>query len=696
MTTPEAAIDRRVVCIFLALLLLPACAGRVDEDSVWVVRDVSVIPMDEERVLSGQTVLVRDGRIEALGTSAEIEVPEGARVIDGAGRFLIPGLFDTHVHLNEEERDGHLALYLRSGVTTVQSMHGSPRHLELRERVASGELLGPRILTTGPTTARARVDSPEKAEAFVREQKAAGYDAIKQYGDGSGTMTRETYARLIDVAHEQGLRVVGHAPRNMPFSVVLEEGQDSIDHMEEIIYTYEPITEAIGPLLDLQFGRVALEDVGEALESLPDLRPLMAPAVRELATRAKATGLVVTPTLTAFETIWLQTTPRYPELLRAAEMRYMSPITRFDWGPELNGYRRGWADRLEAMDRVLGRSLELQKTIVTGFHDAGVPVLVGTDAPLTFVYPGFAVHRELALLVDCGLTPYEALRAATAAPATALGLADETGTIEAGKRADLVLLDGNPLEDVAHADRIVGVAAAGRWHDRADLDARVEELARLYEPVAEAIDPLLPLYGERRPDAMVAAYRELTDPDPEVASLVERLVNRLGYSLLNDDGDAEAAVAAFRLNTEAFPDSSNVWDSLGEGLLSLGELDEATASYRRSLELDPENENAERMIEWMKPVVAAREAPPSLTDEQLAAFAGDYGPRHVELRDGTLYYHRDGGTERPLRPIDNDLFALEGLATFRMRFERDDAGRPVKIVGLYSDGRTDESPRDGS
>ncbi len=556
---------RRALAVATALALLSTASAAADPVAF---THVHVVPMDAEVVVADRTVLVNDGRIVAIGAADEVEVPDGALVVDSRGKYLLPGLHDMHVHLYEEDLEDHLTLYLAHGVTTVQSMHGSPWHVEVRRRLAKGELLGPRLFTTGPTTATGRVDSPKKAEQFVAGQKAAGYDAVKMYGDGSRSMTRETYARVISAARSAGLRVVGHAPRNLPFAVVLEEGQDSIDHMEEIVYTYAPIVEALGPLLDVQFGRVTADAADDdALAGLEGLEKRMVPAVKSLGVEARKAGLAVTPTLVTFEAIHRQTTPAYPKLLEAPELRFISPLRRVEWGPELNGYRAGWSDRLELMDKVLGQSLELQKVITKGLHDAGVPLMVGTDAPLTFVYPGLAVHRELALLVESGLTPYEALRAATLAPARELGTGDEAGTVAVGRRADLVLVDANPLEDVTNTSRIAGVLAGGRWLPHSELDERLDEIAGRYAPLAVALESLMAFYRDGSPEKIVGLYREKGKDDSGLAALVERLVNELGYERLND-GDANGAVEAFRINTTAFPESGDVWDSLGEGQMA--------------------------------------------------------------------------------------------------------------------------------
>lgn len=658
-----------------------------------VLQGATVIPMTGERVLPDTTVVIRDGRIAAVGPTASIEVPAGATRIDARGKYLVPGLFDTHVHANDAERDEHLVMYLAAGVTTVQSMHGSPRHLDLRARLASGELLGPRMLTTGPTTARERVDSPEKAERVVHAQHAASYDAIKMYGDGSDSMTRETYARLVEVAHEAGMRVVGHAPRNLPFSVVLEAGQDSIDHMEEITYTHEPIVEVLAPLIDLQFGRVELEDVREAVEAWSALPP-QAPAVAaRLAAQVKQAGLAVTPTLVAFETIWKHTTPGYDALLASPLLAYMSPVTRYEWGPRRNRYRTSWEGRYESVEKSLRFGLEMQKLLVKAFHEAGVPILGGTDAPLTFVYPGFALHRELELFVECGLTPYDALYAATAAPADELGLGAVTGRIAPGMSADLVLLDADPLADVRNAARISAVVSRGRWLPRERLDRELAALARSYEPLAASLERLREPLEAGDAGEMLRRYRALDSADAAVADFVESAVNRLGYERLGD-GRIPEAVEVLRLNTEAFPGSSNTWDSLGEAQLAAGELEAALAGYRKSLALDPGNANAKRLVEWIEFAVRAAAKPVSPTPEELQALAGDYGPRHVAWRDGGLHYERDEvGTEYRLVPLTRDTFALAGNVQFRLRFVAGEDGRPSKVEGLYSDGRIDESPR---
>lgn len=616
----ETSVGARTLLVLLSLVASPAGAllsevrGQSNEpadripgvpaSAVVAFVGVDVIPMDSELVLHDQTVVVESGRIARIGPTEEVDLPSNAVVINGEGKCLVPGLFDVHVHLAEPYAEHHLFLYLAHGITTIQSMHGSPWHLELARRVRAGDLLGPRILTTGPTTAMVGISTPEEARALVREQSAAGYDAIKQYGAGE-KQPRETYSALMHAAREADMRVVGHAPRNLPFSVVLEERQNSIDHMEEIVYTHRPITELFGPWLDIQFGRKEVDDWRTALDSLPDLDlEALGPAIRDLASQLAEAGTAVTPTLVAFEGIARQVSDEYESQLSWPELAYIHPLLRADWGPALNRYRAGgWADKLPLMHRILSVSLELQRRMVGAIHGAGVPVLAGTDAPLPFVLPGWSLHRELALLSGSGLSSYAALRAATALPAEELGIEVETGTIEEGKSADLVLVDRNPLNDVGNLIRISGVMTRGRWLSRSDLDTGFAAIAEAYRPLKSQMSPVLAALDAGEAATVLDRYTALRRENPEIAgemaSMVERVVNRLGYRHLGA-GDVDRAIAVFRLNTEAFPEAFNTWDSLAEAYMVRGENELAIRYYEKSLELNHENENAKRMIERIR------------------------------------------------------------------------------------------------
>jgi CubicO group peptidase (beta-lactamase class C family) len=440
------------------------------------------------------------------------------------------------------------------------------------------------------------------------------------YGDGSDTMTRATYSALIKAAHARGVRVVGHAPRNLPFEVVLAEGQDSIDHMEEILYTATPILKVMAPLIRFQFGNRNRDEVDKVLARGKELDADIAAAAAAVAAEVKATRLAVTPTLIAFTTILKHVTPEFAALGDNPLQRCMSPLTARAWEPANNTYCRAWAGKHEVMAAILGRGLAVQQALVAAFQAAGVPLLTGTDAPLTFVYPGWSLHRELEILVACGLSPYEALTAATTAPARALGLADVVGTVTVGKQADLLLVRGDPTADISNSSKVAGVFVRGRWLDRTAIDGQIDALAASYAPLRAQLPPLQQVVGSGDYDGLVAAFKALSPAHPLVTKYVEDSINQQGYRLLNDKA-FDAAIAMFRRNCALFPNSSNAWDSLGEAWLTMGDKAQAAANYRRSVELYAGNVNAVLLLEKLQS--QTRDAvPAALADhvERLAAF----------------------------------------------------------------------------
>jgi imidazolonepropionase-like amidohydrolase len=389
---------------------------------------------------------VRGERIVNIGPAQKTEIPKGGVRIDGTGKYLMPGLVDMHVHLrdySDKDAAALLQLYVANGVTTVVNLSGLPRHLELREKTAKGELLGPAIYTSGPYISRTTGSSPspEEVERAIVEQKQAGYDLIKIHGD----FTREAYHRLFVVARREGRLVIGHAPRNLGVEVMIEEKQDAVAHAEEYIYDRNSNS----------------RDVAQVEAEIPSI-------ARET---AKA-GTWLVPNLTAYKNIGLQVAD-LNAVLNRPEMKYMPPRTVEVWGENTNPYMRFRNLNIERF----WRQFKLLQTLTKGFRDAGVRLLAGTDAMNPSVVPGFSLHDELRELVASGLSAYEALRTATANPAEFLRAGAEFGTIAEGKRADLILLDGNPLSDVNIASRRLGVMVRGRWLPQSELQKGLDELA---------------------------------------------------------------------------------------------------------------------------------------------------------------------------------------------------------------------------
>jgi imidazolonepropionase-like amidohydrolase len=414
--------------------------------------DVTVVPMTRDETVPRQTVVIRDGRIVAIGRADRIEVPPDVRRIAGAGKYLMPGLTDAHFHLQSHDEDPRLLrLLVANGVTSILNLYGTPAILELRARIASGDLLGPTIYTSGPYISDAPRWQPEadEVERLVVEQKRAGYDVIKTHGDFS----RDAFRRLFAVARREGLKVIGHAPRNLGVEPMFEERMDAVAHSEEFIYAYFFFGAPDLSRADLQVRRRFQRDAETRIPAL--------------AAATARSGSWVVPNLIAYVQI-VEQGRDLASVLARPETRYLPPRVAAEWQPGRNRYDRKYSP--EMLEHMSWRR-DLLSKLTGALDEAGVRMMAGTDAPIPGVMPGFSMHDEIRLLVAAGLTPYEALRTATVNPAEFLKRSGEFGTVTAGARADLQLLDGDPLRDVTNLSRRAGVMANGRWLTASDLDA---------------------------------------------------------------------------------------------------------------------------------------------------------------------------------------------------------------------------------
>ena len=408
--------------------------------------NVSVLPMDDGRVLTGQTVVVRGDRIAAIGPATQVAVPAGAVRIDARGKFLMPGLVDLHVHMAgpREIQLALLKMYVVNGVTTILNMRGTPEHLAYRREIAEGRILGPRFHTVGPYVNEPFVVTADSVEREVVAQKRAGYDFVKLHG----SLSRDAYARLNAVARREGIRVIGHAPRNLGIDALFAERQYALAHAEEFLYD-------------------------TANRSRDQDLPLFAPRIPGLARRMVASGIWLMPNLTAYRNIGLMA-QNLDRVLERPEMRYLPEGIRLGWGPGMNPYTRRFGP---ASAPGIFRRHALLRELTRQFDSAGVKLLVGTDGLNVGTVPGFSAHDELDELAAAGLSPYRALRAATANANAFLAATPCIGLVRAGCSADLLLLDANPLLDVRNARRSTGVMLRGRWFSRADLDRMLASLA---------------------------------------------------------------------------------------------------------------------------------------------------------------------------------------------------------------------------
>ena len=462
---PQSAAAQSASTVLSALTALTALTAlsppALRAQQVTVFEGVNVIPMDQERVLENQTVVVRDGRVVALGPAGSVAAPPGAVRVQARGRFLLPGLAEMHAHIpgpgaantyGADYQGNVLFLYVAAGVTTIRGMLGHPTHLDLRRRVEAGEIIGPRIWTSGPSVNGTSVTTPAAAVATAREQRAAGYDFIKIHPG----VLREVFDSLDAAADREGIRFAGHVPINVGLDRALEAGYWSIDHLDGYV-------EALA-------GRVGEQTLwfGARLGPAVDLA-----RIPEVARRTRAAEVWNVPTQTLMESF--ATTETSAQLAQRPEIRYVPPVDRqrwISWKNDADGQNIPRAD--------LDQWIAARRRLIKALHDADAGLLLGSDAPQVWNVPGFSVHRELEALVAAGLTPYQALVTGTRNVAVHFGTADRAGTIAVGKQADFLLLEANPLTDIRNTSRRAGVMIRGVWHPQAEIDARLETIAAGY------------------------------------------------------------------------------------------------------------------------------------------------------------------------------------------------------------------------
>jgi cytosine/adenosine deaminase-related metal-dependent hydrolase len=587
LDSPDTPVGRLLPPVLL-LMCLPAAGW---SQSPLAIENIHVIPMDREVVLRDHAVVVDAGRIVSITPMRDHVAPPGAQRVDGGGGYLLPGLVDSHIHL-EQYMDarpdfGDAPIFLRHGVTSVINLRGFPEHLMLRDRIAAGHLLAPTLYTSGEFVNEPRVNTPAEAAAEVRAQAQAGYDVIKfrQVVDHDvGVLTTtgvdlETFHAMHAAARDEGLPVIGHAPHGLGLQAVLDN-RHSLAHVGELVqlHFFPPmpppalapyvlalllltalavaalvwrclaraveaqraaatLARAAGGLLllggagagmvlvlfpgGLHYGHalllwllpacfVALLVLG-VLQVLRARRRWTAPGAWRAGTAATGLCAILMGTLGLRDGVpltrrglpaemdrvaariresgaWVGTTLIiYNEFvaLRSGGRTRIAPHDADGLDPALRDRYLGarafigetsWRDLL-TVEGLIPRYDAYTRELTAALHRAGVPLLAGTDAyGFVLVPPGRSMHAELELLVMAGIPPYHALRSATVEPARFLARRHEFGSITPGLRADMVLLAGNPLADIAALGHLRGVLVNGRWLTRETLDGMVDSL----------------------------------------------------------------------------------------------------------------------------------------------------------------------------------------------------------------------------
>ncbi len=442
-------------CItFVSMIALQLTARSLPESVEYIVENVNILSMRHEEVEPEKALAIQDGRIVAILDTLDANQIEANTRIDGGGRFLMPGLADMHVHVrwNPEQM---FKLFLAHGVTTVANMRladgeGSIDHLQLRASIATGELAGPRYLVSGHQLNADLPASIEAVEAVLDEHVCKGLDFVKIHGN----LEPEVFDATLAGASERGLRVVGHAQHHLPLAKSLE--MNALEHMEEFLYaTLNPEANNVSNLDPLARYRANVDRLRD-------------PSYRADLTRTVAeSGIYLDPTLIVYQNLsqWV-CDEALEALAKDPYMAYLPHRVKQRWlSAESNPYQE---EEFPLTAEEIQQNLALLLQLTNQLHRQGVPLLLGTDSFGSMV-PGHSLHAELALLVQAGLSPYEALRAGTVTVSEYLGESEFSGCIQEGYRADFILLDANPLIDIENAKTVSGVFTQGRWYSRSDI-----------------------------------------------------------------------------------------------------------------------------------------------------------------------------------------------------------------------------------
>lgn len=450
------------IVLLLAIMFTLCCQAQDIPDSKHreiVITGVSVIPMNKDTVLSNQTVVIKDGRIITISDVKKIKFTKEALIIDGKGKFLLPGLAEMHAHVppvdDLAQMKEVMLLFMVNGVTTIRGMLGHPRHLELRSKIQSGEIPAPRFFTSGPSLNGNSVTSAAQADEMVRAQKLAGYDFLKLHPG----LTKENFAAIVKTAKEVSMPFAGHVSYDVGVWRAIDAGYATIEHLDGFIESLVPGIENIS---EQENGIFGLYSAAKADESKI---PALMKALREK-------NIWVVPTQSLAER-WFSPHKDADAYRNDAEMKYVTPAMLNNW---VNAKKN-----LEKQPQYNAQSTEhfiaLRRKLIKACADNGVGLLLGSDAPQVFDVPGFSVHHELKYMVDAGLTTFQALQMGTVNVGKFYNNPD-MGVIRKGALADLILLNGNPLADINQTKNIEGVLVNGRWVSKQSINKILQSLEK--------------------------------------------------------------------------------------------------------------------------------------------------------------------------------------------------------------------------
>lgn len=556
---------RLVATVSFALVLLTGCSASQSQspaDGVIAFVNVNVIPMDSERVLANQTVLIRDGRIAEMGP--DVSIPRGAQQVDGQGRYLMPGLIDMAVY-GLDDHD-HLP-YMMHGVTTIRHARGATLQLKWREDAMRGDMIGPYVYNTrnmvddaveqlGPVV---EMPSPDDAERIIKLHTDNGYDALRV----THSINRENYFALVEAAGKVGLPIIG----NVPKEVGLDEISDrTIIDYSRLVMEMQP-SDTLFDEVNITFGLPAAAYWTMDEERMDDVIQIV-----------KRQNLRVVPINAA--SYWgyrYETAEALDEVLADPRLAYYRPENSYYWK---NWYERAATPRRIATAK---NAMEVRKRLTAALHEAGVTLLMGSRNGHIGLLPGEAAHEDVYFFVEAGLTPYEALRTATFNAAEELKAMDEIGTIAVGKQADLMLLAANPLEDIRNLATQEGVMGDGFWYPQTEMQAQLEARAKFYEQEGH----FMSILEDNGYEAARAHYLDFRQENPDQELFREmRLLNYI-YDLVGAQERYDEALGVLDFWEEVYPNSWLVLSLYGYTYDNMGQIDKAIEAYDYAWETNP-------------------------------------------------------------------------------------------------------------